>query len=198
VDQFSILFAVTPFVGLLTCLVVHVLLSRAMPTLPRHRGLAASVLVGLVVVVGLAVAFTQQSTGRMLSADRWGAAGVWALTYLGLAYCYVFGLFNLGESARRIRLLVEVQERGERGMTLEEIQAVYNARVIVELRLQRLVAGGQITEHDGRYVSRRSSMLYVSKLLVVLKLILLGARSEFGVAARGSRRGTQTIEGRTD
>ena len=182
-DQVSVRFALAPFIGLLSCLIVHVVLSRAMPTLPRHRGLAASGLVGLALVVTLALAFTQRYADSIPAPDRWGAVVVWALTYLALAYCYVFGLFNLGESARRIRLLVEVQETGHRGLTLEEIQAVYNARVIIELRLQRLVAGGQITEQDGRYFSRRSSMLYVSKLLVFLKLLFLGARSEFEAAA---------------
>jgi hypothetical protein len=41
-------------------------------------------------------------------------------------------------------------------------------------------------------------MLYISKLLVFLKLLFLGARSEFGAAARGTQTGDVTIEGRTD
>ena len=73
------------------------------------------------------------------------------LTYLSLAYFYVFGFYNLGESARRIRLLIELRSAGDRGMTLDEILAVYNARMIVEARLQRLLSGGQVVEREGRY-----------------------------------------------
>lgn len=134
----------------------------------RLSGIGLSVVGGLIVVLGIS------------PASGWDTTGVWLLTYLFLAYCYVIGFFNLGESARRIRLLIELHGAGARGMTLDEILAAYNARMIVEARLGRLLTGGQISERGGRYHSKRSAMLYVAKLLVLLKILLLGARSEFG------------------
>ena len=116
----------------------------------------------------------------LLSATVWEMAGVWVLAYLFLAYCYIIGFFNLGESARRIRLLIELHGAGKRGMTLDEILAAYNARMIVEARLGRLLTGGQILERGGRYVSKRSPMLYIAKMLVLLKILFLGVRSELG------------------
>jgi len=104
----------------------------------------------------------------------------WGLTYLALAYTYVFGFFNVSETARRLRLLVELLEAGPRGLSLDEVLGAYNARMIVEARLRRLVAGGQLAQADGRYVLRRSLGLSAAKLLVGIKRLLLRAPSEFG------------------
>ena len=147
---------------------LHVVLSRTLAGLSRLRGIGLSVVGGLIVVMGIS------------PASGWDTTGVWALTYLLLAYCYVIGFFNLGESARRIRLLIELHGAGNRGMTLDEILAAYNARMIVEARLGRLLTGGQIVERGGRFVSKRSPLLYIAKMLVLLKILFLGARSEFG------------------
>ena len=83
------------------------------------------------------------------------------------------------ESARRIRLLVELQAAGERGLTLTQILAAYNARMIVDARLGRLLAGGQVVERDGRYFIGKPLMLYGAKALVLLKIAFLGAPDEF-------------------
>ena len=74
----------------------------------------------------------------------------------------------------------------------EEILAAYNAREILAARLGRLVTGGQVIERGGRYFTRPSPMLYIAKGLVLLKLLLLGTRSEFGASARDVGRGRFT------
>jgi hypothetical protein len=171
-----VVLALSPFFGLVMCMVSHVLVSRLRPALPRHHGIALSVLGGgSLVVLLLAGAWPEPA---MRAAGPSGLSLTWVLTYLLLAYCYVIGFFNLGESARRIRLLIELHGAGSRGLTREEILASYNARMIVEVRLLRLVSGGQIVERLGRYVIRRGLMLRAAKLLALLKLILLGARNE--------------------
>ena len=90
---------------------------------------------------------------------------------------YVFGFFNLSESARRIRLLIELDAAGPRGLTLTETLAAYNAAMIVEARLARLVTGGQIEERAGRYVIKRRTALVVARGLGLVKLLFLGAPS---------------------
>jgi len=163
-------FALSPLVGLGACVVAHVIVSRLAPAWPRARGVIVSVLAGGCRFLG-ASAPAPAPGGYVLA---------WGLTYLALAYTYVFGFFNVSETARRLRLLVELLDAGPRGLSLDAILRAYNARMIVEARLRRLVAGGQLALADGRYVIRRSLGLSVAKLLVGIKLLLLRAPSEFG------------------
>ncbi len=172
------MFAASPVIGLLACVSAHVIVSRAAPAVPRLLGVVGSVLAGFAAVGALGVTYARGWPASPLDHAATGAA--WAVAYLALAYTYVFGFFNLSESARRIRLLIELRAAGERGLSLEEILAAYNARMIVEARLGRMQAGAQIVERDGRYVIRQSLVLAVAKILMMGKIVLLGAPSEFG------------------
>jgi hypothetical protein len=176
-------FALSPLLGFVVCAASHVAVSRARPALPRHHGVLAGVVVGFGLVAGLAVVFAVRST--LPATDRWGAAATWVVAYLALVYFYAFGVFNPGESARRVRL----RARGAAGMTLDEILATYNARMIVETRLERMLVAGEIVERGDRYVIGRSVMLSVAKFLVLLKLLFYGAPTEFGRAPRTSSAG---------
>lgn len=65
------------------------------------------------------------------------------------AYAY-FHVFNMSETARRIRMLLYLYEQG--GATADELFAVYPPTDMVTARLQRLVEMRQIARHaDGRY-----------------------------------------------
>jgi hypothetical protein len=176
----DIALALAPALALLACVASHVAVSRAWPRLPRHHGAAGAALAGLAVLLVLATALPAGTAGVMARADRLGLALAWCLAYLALVYWYIFGFYNLGESARRIRLLIELEAAGERGLSRVELLAAYNARMIVEARLGRMLTSGQVVERDGRYVIGRPLMLYGAKALVLLKLAFLGARSEFG------------------
>jgi len=61
--------------------------------------------------------------------DLVGHAVLWALTYLSLVYCYVFGFYNVCESTRRVRLLIELLAAGDRGLTLLEIGGGKKTRI---------------------------------------------------------------------
>ena len=172
------MFALSPLVGLGACVVAHVIVARLAPAWPRARGVIVSVLAGGGVVLTLGLRFLWGPAPA--PAAPVGYVLAWGLTYLALAYTYVFGFFNVSETARRLRLLVELLDAGPRGLSLDEVLRAYNARMIVEARLRRLVAGGQLALADGRYVLRRSLGLSVAKLLVGIKLLLLRAPSEFG------------------
>lgn len=180
-----VVFVLTPIVAIAACVAGHVAVARMRPALPKLHGVAVGLAAGLLVVAVVALIFAGGNAAGLRAADRWGTAAAWALAYLGFSYFYVFGFFNPGESARRIRLLIELDAAGERGMTLEEILTVYNARIIVENRVQRLLSGGQARERGGRYFVGRPVMLYIAKLLVALKVVFLGSRTEFG-AGRAS------------
>jgi hypothetical protein len=99
------------------------------------------------------------------------------LTYAELGYGY-FHFINLGETARRIRILRELSDAPE-GLTLAEILTRYNAQQIVALRLGRLIQNGQVVERDGKYYIGRPVMLLIAQSMTFLKWGILGKKSEF-------------------
>jgi hypothetical protein len=99
------------------------------------------------------------------------------IIYSSLGYCY-FHFINLGETARRIRILRELYDSNG-GLTLDVILKRYNARKMVELRLQRLLSNGQVILKDGRLYNGKPVLLLMSKTILLMKLILLGQKSEF-------------------
>jgi len=98
------------------------------------------------------------------------------IIYSSLGYCY-FHFINLGETARRIRILRELYESNG-GLTLDKILKRYNAEAMVELRLQRLISSGQIILKDGRLHVGKPVLSFISKIIILMKLILLGRKSE--------------------
>ncbi|MBI3001914.1 MAG: hypothetical protein HYY46_26155 [Deltaproteobacteria bacterium] len=84
-DLATVLFLLSPFLGLLACMFVHVLVSRTAPALPCIRGVVSSLLGGLVVVIGMALTLARHETAWTAAADWWGALLVCVITYLRLA-----------------------------------------------------------------------------------------------------------------
>ena len=93
-------------------------------------------------------------------------------------YCY-FHFVNLGETARRIRILTELWESGD-GLSRNEILERYDASHIVNVRLQRMINKKQIIVENGRYYIGKPIMLYMARAIVMMKLVLLRRRSELG------------------
>ncbi len=100
-----------------------------------------------------------------------------AITYASLGYCY-FHFINLGETARRIRILGEIYDSKD-GLSLEEILQRYNAKEIVEKRISRLLNNDQVILKNGRYYIGNPIILMINRIIVAMKLMLLGKRSEF-------------------
>jgi hypothetical protein len=140
------------------------------------RGIAPSIAAGF--LAGLAgVAGGAALSGAGTGADRVAGALADLLAYLCLSYCY-FNFLNLGITARRIRLLIELLE-APNGLSWPEILERYNARTMVAARLGRLLAGGQVREAGGRYTIGTPLLLLVARTIILLKLLFLGKRSEF-------------------
>jgi len=98
-------------------------------------------------------------------------------SYSALGYCY-FHFVNLGETARRIRMLRELSE-SKGGLSVDEILERYNAKEIIENRLNRLLKSGQVIYKDNRYYIGKPVMLFMSKMVVFAKRFILGKSSEF-------------------
>ena len=62
---------------------------------------------------------------------------------------------------------------------MDELLERYNASIIINVRLKRMVNKNQIVLRDGRYYIGKPIMLYMAKAVVMMKLFLLGKKSEF-------------------
>jgi hypothetical protein len=64
---------------------------------------------------------------------------------------YVLCFFGPYETSVRMRLIREIAQAGAQGISAEKLLSRYNAIVITDLRLKRLLGSGDIVEKDGQY-----------------------------------------------
>jgi hypothetical protein len=175
------MFLLTPFAALLVCVIAHVSLTRVFTQMYRLKVFVYSFLAGSATTACLTVLFHFRVTPPWT--DTLGYGGLWGVCYLCLTYCYFFGFYNTGESARRIRLLIELDRAGAKGLTLAELLSAYNAKTIINARLDRLLSSGQLIEKEGRLTMGVLIALRIAQIMVQLKILFLGTESEFGHAA---------------
>ena len=84
----------------------------------------------------------------------------------------------MGETARRIRLLRELCDSSD-GLSKEGILDRYNAKEIIDIRMKRLLGNGQVVLRNGSYFIGNPTMLFFSGIIVFMKLLILGKKSEF-------------------
>ncbi len=101
---------------------------------------------------------------------------VHSISYICLSYGY-FHFINLGETARRIRILRELNNSNN-GLTLEELLKRYNAKTIVDVRIIRLINNRQIVVKNKRYYIGNPAVFFMARFLVVLKFMLLGKKPD--------------------
>lgn len=126
-----------------------------------------------------AVNWDQWATCCFEPSELWAGLLSDALLYVLLSYCF-FHFVNLSVTARRIRLLRDLALAGQEGMTREALLESYGPREILGIRLLRLVGSGQIVEREGRYYGgRRFPVFWIARAIVLMKLLVMGKRSEF-------------------
>jgi hypothetical protein len=96
-----------------------------------------------------------------------------ALVYTCIAYAY-FHLFNMSETARRIRILLEVDERG----TVEEadLRRAYSEAEVIDKRIRRMVETGSLERQGERYVVRGRLLYLAARVLYEWRRVLGYAR----------------------
>lgn len=129
---------------------------------------------GLIILFSLELFVLNSASGQL---EVSYGAGANLVAYGALGYCY-FHFINLGETARRVRLLRDIYD-SDMGLTQKEILSKYNAQIIVEKRLSRLLDSHQIVERNGRYFIGKNTMLLITKIITAMKILVLGKRSEF-------------------
>ena len=116
--------------------------------------------------VGLAVSWL---LGPVTGVERAWAAVYCALAYVSIAYSY-FHLFNMGETARRIRLLRELLSQGPLGM--QELLSLYRGEEVMSRRIERLLETAQLIEQDGRYRVRGRLLLRAARVVFAWRRLL--------------------------
>jgi hypothetical protein len=170
------LIVLSPLAGLAVNAVSLVLLYRLRPAFGLLRSEYAGFSIGALVVLML------NGSAILIGPSRGPAAAaghglLTLLSYGALGYCH-FHFVNLGETARRIRLLRELLDAGGR-LSHRDLLARYGAREIVEKRITRLINAGQVVHRNGRYYIGNPLVLRIAQGMVGLKVLLLGRKSEY-------------------
>jgi hypothetical protein len=176
-----------PVAGLAAYCVSQIAVAR----IGRHRNpyvaLATGFLVGLLATLACSAFFL--AGGSSSTADAWGLLLLNLVTYLALAFGY-FNFVNLGIASLRIRMLEELRDAGGRA-PMNRLLTLYNSDVVASVRIQRLVAGGHLVEHDGHLSIGHHRFLAVARIFDLLRWLIIGRpeprRSE---TSRADSRGT--------
>lgn len=170
----SYLHAFNPLIGLLVNVFTQLVGFRYIK-LSLLKSLILGFIIGLFFVFG--ADFYGYFAAEQLAREFWSVEIVNFLTYSALGYCYAH-FVNLGEGARRIRIIRELY-KSETGLTMDELLKIYDGRQMIENRINRLMSGGQIILRNNRYFIGKPHMLLISRIILLMKLMLLGKRSEF-------------------
>lgn len=171
---FSWIHIIIPILGLLINVVIQITSFRLIPKIGLLKSIFLGFGIGAVIVIlsEIYIVFV----APLLLRDFVSILIVNMIAYSALGYCY-FHFINLGETARRIRILREIYDSGD-GLTEREILTKYNAKQIIDVRLSRLLNNGQVLYRNGRYYIGNPTMLFISKIIVGMKSVLLGKKSE--------------------
>lgn len=91
------------------------------------------------------------------------------LVYNSLGYAY-FHVFNMSETARRIKILFEIKKN--KSLSVENLTQDYQSDFMVKTRLQRLIELNQIKQINGKYFIKCKILLFAAIMVNFLKKIL--------------------------
>jgi hypothetical protein len=131
------------------------------------RAYGASFVVGMLAVVLLLWGSRELPASLLLAALFFG--------------CWWFGLLNFFQSSQsslRVNILRQVLANGGT-LSHESLFAVYDNPALIRLRLYRLQQSGAVIEKNGRYFVASPSLYVLARLFRVLKILIMGRRSEF-------------------
>lgn len=145
----------------LTNVVVHVIVCRAAPSKGLFRALLAGFVAGGGILVIASIALREPSFWTHLAN---------ATIYACFSYVY-FHWNNMGETARRVRLLLELRGAPD-GLTRREILERYGHREVVDRRVARLLESQQIEVFESAYRVGNPSVLMMARVVALLKWML--------------------------
>ncbi|GMR05077.1 MAG: hypothetical protein BMS9Abin23_1009 [Thermodesulfobacteriota bacterium] len=143
--------------------ILHAISSRAIrrlrPSTSNHAVVLAAIGLGHLFILPFFLYLSLWGGGGFKA----GAAGMAysVVIYEALAYSY-FHIFNMSETARRIRILHDIYSAGR--LKVSGVSASYNAEEMLANRLERLVAMRQIRSSGQLYVLDSRLLYYAAKI----------------------------------
>jgi hypothetical protein len=162
--------AVLPLIAFGMNAAAQVAVARYLPSLGLLRSIYAGFAAGFLCVCAVHAVTSLASPAGL--AEACGSMLVSCITYAALGYCY-FHFLNMGETARRVRILWEILECPE-GLRLDEILARYPADEVLRLRIERLRNNGQIIDGGDRYLMGTRTVLFMARMIDLARGVLLG------------------------
>lgn len=156
-----ILLAISPFLILILHALVSRYFSRYKPLVSRQVVCALCILAGNMPMVLLFWYFVISSMTNIWTETAPTIFYV-IIVYNALGYSY-FHMFNMSETARRIRILYELYKTG--GLNTSALVKLYGVDNVLSVRVDRLISTGQIKKVDGRYILDGRLLYYSAKLL---------------------------------
>lgn len=175
VDLILYLHASSAVVGLGLNVICQVCICRYVSSFSLLRSIFAGFIFGLCGLAVIELYYLGQSSQAWYENLCSTLANI--ITYAALGYGY-FHFVNLGETARRIRLLRELHD-SEAGLSMSDLLARYSSHEVFNRRMDRLIGARQVVRRDSRLYIGKRTVLYMAKTIVLMKLLLFGKRSEF-------------------
>lgn len=92
------------------------------------------------------------------------------MVYNCLGYSY-FHFFNMSETARRIKILLEIKKSNK--ITIDDLQHIYSSDSIIKNRIERLLESGQIIKNDNKYYQNSFLLVLFANIISFLREVLL-------------------------
>lgn len=146
------------FIGILINILSQVLIFRIKPGFGLLNSLISGFCIGLFITTGVL-----KTNGHLNFCVN-------IATYVTLSYSY-FHFVNMGQTARRIRILREIYEaRG--GISYDDLLRNYNAKIILDTRIERLISKKQIIEENNRLYICNPTMANIAKIILWIRNII--------------------------
>lgn len=119
----------------------------------------------------LFLCFNVPGTNDTISAPVIASSILYAfIVYNLIGYTY-FHIYNMSETARRVRILYDINSKGR--LKKADIEKLYHKGDMVAMRVERLLGLRQIKEKSGAYVLD-NRLLYYAAILLALWSSLIG------------------------
>lgn len=162
--------AAIPLGGIMVDVAGQILLSRLPLKLGHVRRQFVAFGAGLIAVVAL---FAGLRPGRGLGwTEEIAGLAMGAMTYAFLGFLF-FNALNANLSSLRVRLLKELLARGPEGMSVAVLLERYGAAEILNARIERLAAGGQLVQRGDRYYFQPRGVAVIGHFFAFLRNLLL-------------------------
>lgn len=164
----TLLQVISPVLGLLSNCLFQITTKRLFPSISLMRSVHVGFLAGVAFLMIFELFVIKETFYLLLTSSL--------MIYIAESFCY-FNLITLCITARRVRILRELYEKGQEGLTLPELLSRYNANDMVQIRVKRLMDSGQVIFKQDKFYVGNPTVLVMAKILTLMKILLLGQKT---------------------